>query len=257
MSLTIWTPDALSHELRPLKRDCWRAVEAQHKKSTMKLVRSAGDQTILEEEIEQSKPPVPAECEHLNWLLYTPFRYSGRYPTGSRFRRSGITKGVLYCCESSTTAMAEMAFLRLLILAEAPGTPFPANSVEYTAFSLSLETLSLLDLTTAPLDRDTLLWKSHANYAPCQELADAARECAAEVIQYESVRDPECGNNFAVLSCCAIGNPQPTRIQSWHMQVQRDAVWAKCEAPQQAVTFDITHLLADPRLAPLRTNTAI
>lgn len=77
MSPTIWTPAGLSPSLVPLKDDCWRAVEAQHFKSTMKLVDSPGEQKILEEEIEQTKPNVPEECRHLDFLLYTPFRYDG------------------------------------------------------------------------------------------------------------------------------------------------------------------------------------
>ena len=40
------------------------------------------------------------------------------YPIGSRFRRAGRTAGVFYAAESPETAVAEMAFYRLLFFAE-------------------------------------------------------------------------------------------------------------------------------------------
>lgn len=252
MSLITWTREGLLAELTPLKCEAWRVVEAQHFKSTMKLVDSPDEQRIVEEEIEAAKPPVPPECRHLDYLLFTPFRYDGQYPIGSRFRRAGMTKGVFYCSATSMTAMAEMAFLRLLFFAESPGTPFPGNPFEYTAFAVSLETPVSFDLTRPPLNRDMALWSALSDYLPCQQFADLARECPAEALQYTSVRDPQGGRNFAVLSCCAFSAAHWVGMQSWHMQLQHKAVWAKCEAPEQAVTFDMTAFLADPRLAPLR-----
>jgi hypothetical protein len=251
VSSITWTRAELSSELTPLTCEVWRAVEAQHRISTMKLVDSVEDQGILEEEIEASKPPVPPECRPLDYLLYTPFRYHSRYPTGSRFRRAGLGKGVFYGSAAAATAMAERAFLQLLVFAESPDTPFPGNPLEFTVFAVPLQTPFALDLTQPPLARDKALWSALSDYRPCQDLADVARECSAEALQYTSVRDPDGGRNFAVLSCCAFAASHPVGRQPWHMQLQRHAVWAKCEAPAHAVTFDMAHFLADPRLAAL------
>ena len=46
-----------------------------------------------------------------------------------------MTEGVFYASETPQTAVAEMAFYRLLFFAESPDTPWPANPAEYTAFS--------------------------------------------------------------------------------------------------------------------------
>src|SRR5205085_3795769 len=127
MSSPIWTPAALSSERRALSGTCWRVVEAQHKVSTLKLVDTLAEQALLEDLIESSKPPVPPECRHLHYLLATPFRYGAAYPNGSRFRRAGMTEGVFYAAEAVATAVAEMAFHRLLFFAESPATPWPAN----------------------------------------------------------------------------------------------------------------------------------
>jgi hypothetical protein len=51
-------------------------VEAQHQVSTHKLVDSLSEQALLEELIEATKPTVPPECRHLDYLLFTPFRYA-------------------------------------------------------------------------------------------------------------------------------------------------------------------------------------
>jgi hypothetical protein len=120
-------PDALSSDARASNGTCWRMVEAQHHVSTLKLVDSVDGQELLEDLIEVSKPPLPPECRDLHYLLSTPFRYGAVYPNGSRFRRAGMTEGVFYASESSHTAVAEIAFYRLLFFAESPDTPWPAT----------------------------------------------------------------------------------------------------------------------------------
>ena len=148
-----WTPVALSPERRRLSGTCWRAVEAQHRVSTMKIVDTLAEQSLLETVLEQTKPPIPAECRHLHYLLATPFRYGAPYPAGSRFRRAGYTPGVFYASTTAATAVAELAFHRLLFYADSPGTPWPADPGECTTFSVTYRTPAGLDLTTAPSSR--------------------------------------------------------------------------------------------------------
>ena len=170
MSLPTWTPAALSSELRPYQRAVWRIVEAQHRVSTMKLVDSLGEQDVLENLIEETKPAYPAECGGLHYLFKTPFRYGAAYPSGSRFRRAGLTPGVYYASEEPRAAVAEMAFYRLLFFAESPQTPWPTNPSEYTGFSAALKTRRMLDLTAPPLERDAALWRRLTDCGPCQAL---------------------------------------------------------------------------------------
>lgn len=252
MSQITWTPAELLCELGPLKGAFWRAVEAQHKKSTMKLVGSSVEQAILEEEIEAVKPPIPAGLKDLDWLLYTPFRYGASYPKGSRFRRAGLTEGVFYCCETPHTAMAEKAFWQLMFFAESPGLAFLNNPIECTVFSVRIATSKCLDLTKPALMRDADLWNRLTDYSCCQEIADCARQCGTEALRYPSVRDPNHGLNVALLSPRAFASPKRCAEQSWHLQLQRNVVWAKCEAPACSVRFEIDAFLQDDRLAPLR-----
>ncbi len=246
MSSPIWTPAALRSELRAYRGPAWRLVEAQHRVSTLKLVESLAEQQVLEEILEATKPPVPADCLGLDYLLATPFRYRP-YPHGSRFRRAGLTPGVWYGAERPETAAAEMVFYRFLFYAESPATPFPDDAAEYTAFSADLGGAAL-DLTDGALARDAALWSHPTDYAACQSLAEAAREAGAEILRYASVRDPGGGANMAVLTCRAFARPAPVERQTWRIRISRFGAQALCEYPRRGIEFPRDAFAGDPRL---------
>jgi hypothetical protein len=230
---------------------CWRLVEAQHQVSTLKLVDTLDEQGLLEELIEASKPAVPPDCRHLDYLLATPFRYGAEYPKGSRFRRAGKTLGVYYAAEHPETAVAEMAFYRLLFFAESPATPWPSDAAEYTAFSALILTSTLIDLTAPPLVKDHGRWPDLTDFGACQALADATRDAYGEVIRYESVRDPQGLANLAVLTCKAFAEPRPRERQTWRLRLSASGVQALCEFPRSGVEFPRDAFAADPRVADL------
>jgi hypothetical protein len=244
-------PAAPSSEARPLAGTGWRLIEAQHQVSTMKLVDTVDEQTALEEIIEATKPRVPAECRELHYLLSTPFRYGAPYPHGSRFRRAGMTEGVFYASELPQTAIAEMAFHRLLFFAESPATPWPANPAEFTAFSVEFRTTRAIDLTAGQYAAHRSLWSDVADYAHCQRLADAARAADADIIRYVSVRDPAGGKNLALLRCRAFAKPAPLATQSWRIFLSSSGAQARCEAPKAGLTFSRDTFAGDPRIAGL------
>lgn len=230
---------------------CWRLVEAQHVVSTLKLVDTLEEQELLERLLEELKPPVPPECRHLHYLLSTPFRYGAPYPRGSRFRRPGMTPGVFYGSQSVTTAVAEMAFARLLFFAESPGTPWPVNASEHTAFSVRVRTTAGLDLSAAPFDRQAQTWSHPTDYAPCHALADAARAAGVEALRYRSARDPG-GLNVALLTCRAFSSRAPLGRQAWRLHLGATGVRALCDFPPQRLAFDREAFGRDARIARLR-----
>lgn len=251
MSSPIWMRVALSSEFHNYDGTCWRLVEAQHRVSTLKLTDTLAEQELLEDLIEETKPAIPQECRHLDFLLATPFRYGAPYPAGSRFRRAGRTFGVYYASETPATAVAEMSFYRLLFYAESPATPWPSDAAEYIAFSAAIATAGLLDLTRAPLSEDRALWVELLDYSHCQAFADAARSAGADVIRYQSVRDPDKGANLAILMCRAFSKPAPVDRQTWRIRLSPSGVQALCEFPRQAVEFPRKAFAADPRIATL------
>lgn len=247
MSLPIWTPDALSSER--LDGKYWRMVEAQHRVSTLKVVDTLDEQALLEELIEETKPQIPLECRHLHYLLATPFRYGSVYPHGSRFRRAGKTLGVYYAAETMMTAVAEMAFYRLLFFAESPDTPWPHDAAEYTAFAAAIRVDRAIDLSKPPLDRDAAAWTHPTDYAACQAIADVAREAGMQAIRYRSARHP--GANIALLTCKGFAKAKPLEPQTWRIRLGTFGVQAICEFPEKRIEFSRT-AFADPRLNELR-----
>jgi hypothetical protein len=254
MPSTTWTRAALSSSARPLSGICWRVVEAQHHVSTLKLVDTLDEQQQLETLIEGTKPMVPPECRHLHGLLSTPFRYGAVYPTGSRFRRAGMTEGVFYAAEAPQTAVAEVTFHRLLFFAESPDTPWPTNPAEYTAFAAEYRTRKAIDLTRGRFKAQSAAWSHPTDYSRCQALAEAARTTSIEIIRYRSVRDPQRGMNFALLACRVFAKPEPVRLQTWRIHLRATGAQAICEAPKSGIAFDRTTFAADPRIAALRWN---
>lgn len=230
---------------------CWRAVEAQHRISTMKLTDNAAEQALLEDALEATKPALPEECRHLSYLLATPFRYGAPYPKGSRFRRAGLTPGVFYASAHPETAMAELAFHRLLFFADSPQTPFPRNPGEYTVFAADYATRRALDLTRAPLDRRRSAWMHPQDYTACQALADEARAARIDALLYASVRDPQHRPNVALLSGRAFARPKETARQSWRLHFAAQGVRALCEGPRQTLDFGREVFAEDKRMAAM------
>lgn len=248
MSSPIWTPDALSSEARPYRGRCWRLVEAQHRVSTLKLVDTLDEQALLEELIEETKPVIPTDCLHLDYLLATPFRYGGIYPTGSRFRRAGRTPGVYYAAEQVETAVAEMAFYRLLFFAESPDTPWPSDAAEYTAFAADLSTSRAIDLSEKPFADDPR-WIHPTDYTATQDIAEHSRTAEIEIIRYRSVRDTPDGRNVAVLTCRAFAAPRPTERQTWRIRLNAWGAQALCDYPEMRLEFRTQAFANDPRLS--------
>ncbi|MFZ2100740.1 MAG: RES family NAD+ phosphorylase [Oricola sp.] len=238
-------------EFSPYGGDAWRLVEAQHRVSTMKLVDDLEEQALLEDIVETAKPPLPPECRHLHYLLSTPFRYGAPYPHGSRFRRAGHTGGVWYGSQRVETAVAEMAFYRLLFFAESPSTPWPRGIAEFTAIAATLATPRLIDLAESRFDADRAALEHPTDYSACQALADRARREGAEIIRYRSVRDPAMGNNFAVLACAAFAKPAPVARLTWNLRISDTGVLALGPESGDRLGFDRATFAADPRIAAM------
>jgi hypothetical protein len=223
-------------------------VEAQHCISTMKLADSVADQNVLESLLDETKPPVPEDCEHLDFLLFTPFRYGPANTHHTRFRPAGDSQGVFYGAASPETAIAEMAFYRLLFFMESPGTPLPTNPAEYTAFAAQISATPSVDLSRPPFDANKEKWEHAQDYAHCHDFVRLARESGIQVIAYRSVRDPKHRLNYAVLSPAAFSQARPVALQTWRIHIREDAVVAKCEAPPIGLSFEVRDFALDSRI---------
>jgi RES domain len=220
--LTTWTPPALASNARRYTRELWRVVEAQHTASTMRLVDSLAEQTVLEQLLEASKPAIPASAASLHYLLATPFRY--RPAQGSRFRAPQAA-GVWYGAEHLRTALAEKSYWRQRFLLDSPGTP-DLGPVPHTAFRAAVQSARAIDLTKPPLSRDEKYWTHKTDYSATQKLAAAARgvEPPLQLIRYRSVRDPRPGHCAAILDPAAFKSSNPLHQETWFIAAGRERV---------------------------------
>jgi hypothetical protein len=230
MPAITWTPTALESELAAWEGSGWRAVEAQHQVASMLLVAgNLADQAVLEQVLEEAKPPLPDGLAGLHWLLATPFRY--RPPAGGSRFRGPHDPGVFYGAEERQTACAEAGYWRLRFWRESAGLSGRRASLEITLFEFHGVAARALDLTRPPLLADRHLWRHPDDYGATQELAARARAAGVELLRYESARN-ETGTCVTLLSPSvfrAAREPFRHHQQTWHLLLAppHDVVWQR------------------------------
>jgi hypothetical protein len=226
-------------DFRPYTATVWRLVEAQHRISTNRLAASAEDQALLEQLVEEVKPPLPPAARGLHYLLATPFRYG--HARESRFRRAHERPGIFYASERVATAVAETAFWRLHFLSRSPGFVPPTSVVEHSAFSIAVDAGRAIDLTAARFASHAAIWSDPGDYAPCQAFATQARAIDAQAIRYRSARDPGKGMNIALFDPSAFAARAPKVGQSWHFRFEGGRLTALAALPsseRHSFTFE-------------------
>ena len=226
MSRSIWTRCAGPSRVRALSGAFRRVVEAQFRNSTRKLVDSDGEQALLEELLDaRAKLPVPVGFEGLHYLLYTPFRHPP-LPHGSRF---GTTRerGILYGARELPTALAEVAYYRLLFLDGSRadlGTVF----VELTSFLFSLKARRAIDLSRPPFSAYEAAISSKVGYGASQELGRQMRGDGVQACLYVSARARPRSLNLAVFEN-VFDPPRPREERRWSCTASRSRVEFRSE----------------------------
>lgn len=212
----------------------------------MRLVDTLEEQTILEELLDDTKPPVPAACQHLHYLQFTPFRYAARHAT--RFRPQGDRAGVYYASETIETAATEVAFYRLLFYLESPQTPQPETPFEMTAFAVDLETTKCVDIQSVFSPDEQARFSDPVDYTACHALAAEVRAQEGQVIRFGSVRAPG-STNLAVLDCAAFYDAKPRDFQGWWFRFTNTGLFAKRRFGDGSLQFEFADFVDDPRIA--------
>ncbi len=242
MSSTTSTARALASDHTDHKRVSikpWRAVEAQHRASTLRLVDSLAEQIALEDMLDASKPPVPPAAVRLHWLLATPFRYPAPPPAGSRFRAIG-DPGVWYGADAIRSALAEIGYWRMRFLIDSPKTPdLPA--VAHTIFRAAVSGRGVV-LYQPPFDRWERQWQDPSSYVATQQFAEEARAAGIVMIRYRSVRDPRHGACVAVLDPRAFRQSEPLEQQGWLVKTSRSGIIAQANLTPDRFAFSAAEL---------------
>lgn len=224
MSQSIWTQCGGPTNCRPLQLRVWRTVEAQHESSTRKLVDSDAEQLILEQLLEEVKPPVPGghrfRSGPLHYLLFTPFRYPP-LRGGSRFG-TRLEPSLFYASELLPTSLAEVAYYRLVFL---DGTDAPIDFLQtaHTCFDVDVQADRAVDLTAPPFDAYEARISSKTDYRDAQQLGRELREAGVEACVFTSARTLERARNVALFEP-AFATSRPRSLQGWTCYATRHRV---------------------------------
>jgi hypothetical protein len=219
------TLDEIAQATHPRGWKAWRAVEAQHVVSTLRLTANdPSRQDLLERILEESKPPLPPATQGLHYLLATPFRYPPSQH-GSRFR-AWPDLGVLYAAATRQTACAELGYWRWRFVRDSSGLK-GISAAAQTLFQLGASGQGI-ELTQAPLQAWEAQWIHASDYAATQQLARQARQLRVQWIGYQSVRDPAQGLCYALLDPQALKPKKPLAQENWYLTItSQGAIWQR------------------------------
>lgn len=235
MTADTWQPEWLHDATCQINEpQVWRGVETQHISSTMLLVDTADEQDLLEQMLEESKPPLPPQRgAHKHYLLTTPFRYTPQTP--SRFRPAGRL-GLWYGARQLRAACAEVAYWRMAFILDSAGLHAGKLTSRHTFFVARVNGLGI-NLTAPPWSAARAAWTNGQDYTQTHRLGHAATAAGMAVIQYESVRSPG-DTNLAVLTPDALDEPAggiTASQQSWTCSASKDHVlmWSDPDPSQR------------------------
>jgi hypothetical protein len=213
-----------------LTGDAWRVVESQEQIATLGLVSNLSEQYLLEQMLDGSKNKVSDEIDKLDYLLFTPFRYPP-LKWGSRF---GIEskRGIFYGSKKLETALAEVAYYRLLFWDGMSKAPATSILTQHTGFQADYKMKTGVDMTKSPFDSNEyskqLLAKT--DYSFTQTVGSFLRENDVDGLCFYSARALDASLNTALFEPATLFNKKPFN--------KKEIV---CELNQNTVSFTTSH----------------
>ncbi|MCG6940875.1 MAG: RES family NAD+ phosphorylase [Thiohalocapsa sp.] len=224
-----------------------RIVESQEQIATLALVDDLAEQAVLEELLEQAKPPVPAGAERLHYLLSTPFRYPP-LRHGSRFGRR-FEPSLFYGARRLPTLLAEAAYYRFVFwtaMAEPP--PSGRLRTQHSIFRARFRGARGARLQQPPCAAHAAMLRHPIDYGPTQRLGSALRGAGIDVFEYPSARDRDAGLNVALFHPAALVSRRPLDLSPWLCETRAEQVTFAPEAAPDLHRFALTDFTADGRL---------
>jgi len=220
--MTDWARLVDSAPRATLRGEVLRLVESQEQVATNQLVSSLDRQALLEEMLEETKPPRRRGTERLHYLLATPFRYPP-LRHGSRFGRRS-EPSLFYGALAERTVLAEAAYYRFLFWHGMASPPPRKLDTQHTLFAAAYRSRNALQLQHPPFDGHADALRHPADYRATQALGTAMRHAGIELFEFVSARDPEHGLNLALFTPAPLSGAEPTRQDPWLCQLTADHV---------------------------------
>lgn len=234
-----WSRTWLRTHRLPLEMlGAWRGVESQYMAASMQLVDSFAEQDVLEQLLEQSKPPAIPSALTKHYLLLSPFRYFPQHDT--RFRPKGC-HGLWYGSSSLEGACSEIAYWRQRFILDSTGLCQQRQPLvnHYTLYQANVQGQAV-DLMSKPWLKFAHLWKDPVDYRATQELAALAIQAGVQWIRYESVRAPTKSRLAAVLTpdaLSATARAIEKSKQEWICSATRDTVLMRRQGGAEQFEF--------------------
>ncbi len=250
--MDLWAACAPGIAPAPLGGDLLRLVESQELLATSRLVEDLGEQALLEEMLERTKPPLRAGTEGLHYLLAAPFRYPP-LAHGSRFGPRW-EPSLFYGSKRLGTLLAEGAYYRFVFWT-GMAVPPPAGRLltQHTVFGARYRTDRGLRLQQPPCAAHAPVLTHPSDYGPTQRLGRALGDGGIAAFEYVSARDRAGGINLALFDPSALVSRKPSFLQPWLCETQGRSVRFSCSAQTGLHQFPLEDFLVDsqlPRPAP-------
>lgn len=212
--MTIWEACQGPEQIRRVAGVLFRMVESQEQVATLGYVDTLEEQALLEQMLDEVKPPYRPDTDGLHYLLRTPFRYPP-LRWGSRFGRIH-EPGIFYGGCSSDATLAEAAYYRFVFWYSMDAAPVKeAIRSEHTLFSAAYRSERGIQLQEPPFSAFSAAITHPADYAQTQLLGTAMREAGVDAFEYPSARDPQRGLCVGLFSPAAFSQPQPGEQSQW------------------------------------------
>ncbi len=218
----IWNVCEGHKHVKPFNLDALRIVESQEQVATMSLVDNYEEQHLLEQLLDDSKPPQSSEGHKYHYLIATPFRYPP-LRHGSRFGLSS-QRGMFYGSLKLSTVFAECAYYRFVFWSGMATPPQNRINSQHTTFSVTVSTKKGIRLEQVPFRKYTADISNPVSYQQSQALGQDMREQHVEAFTFVSARDKNSGINLGVFDLSAITSTQPNDMQHWSCILTAEAV---------------------------------
>ncbi|HSB95262.1 MAG TPA: RES family NAD+ phosphorylase [Spongiibacteraceae bacterium] len=224
-----------------------RLVESQEQIATLGYVDTLEEQALLEDLLEEAKPPYPEDWSDYHYLLKTPFRYPP-LQWGSRFG-SLHEQSIFYGGSSIDSTLAESAYYRWVFWFSIDAPPVKDKiRTEHTLFSVGYKTRKGIRLQIFPFDQYADELTHPQNYSATQTLGSAMRTAGVEAFEYLSARNPKQGMCVGLFSPQAFTQKRPEETSQWLCEVSATEVSFKQVGSKPITKYLISDFLFQGRL---------
>lgn len=246
--MTIWDACEGAECTGPIQGTLFRLVESQEQIATLGYVDTLEEQALLEDLLEQAKPPYRhADSDAYHYLLKSPFRYPP-LKWGSRFGRPH-EPSIFYGGGSVTTTLAESAYYRFLFWYSIAADPVKERiHSAHTLLSVGYKTARGLRLQRAPFSQFVTKLTDPQHYQPCQLLGSSMRAAEVEAFEYHSARDTKGGHCVGLFQPSAFTTKQPKSISPWLCELSAQEVSFRQLSTNEVTRIGIEQFLIDREL---------